>query len=241
MRAHHVAEAALIDALARAQRLHDERAANEPLNRALLDLADWQSRRLLQTYADLVTDARYRAAIDFFRSDLYGNETMARRDADLARLVPAMVAMLPERVIATVAKAMELNVLSHTLDREMQRHLSASSRFTVADYCDAYRRTDDIPGRHRQIRLIVEVGRSLDSMVRKPLLRGALSMMRKPARIAGLSTLHDFLERGFDAFRRMHGAATFLATIETRETALCNLIVAGATNPFPEPLTPSSS
>ncbi|HVE49660.1 MAG TPA: hypothetical protein VNG69_08595 [Casimicrobiaceae bacterium] len=235
MPVHHAAEAALVDALARAQRLHAERAGDDALHRALLHLADWQSRRLLQTYADLASDARYRAAIDFFRTDLYGNETMARRDADVARVVPTLVRMLPERVIATIAQAMELNVLSHTLDREVQRHLPVASSFTVSDYCEAYRCAGDIPARHRQIHLIVEVGRSLDSFVRKPLLRGALTMMRKPARLAGFSTLHDFLERGFNAFRRMHGAEAFLATIEVRETALCNAIVAGETAPFPEP------
>jgi hypothetical protein len=60
-------------------------------------------------------------------------------------------------------------------------------------------------------------------------------MMRQPARLAGYGTLHDFLERGFDAFRRMHGADVFLATIESRETALLDAIVAGATAPFPDP------
>ena len=62
-------------------------------------------------------------------------------------------------------------------------------------------------------------------------------MMRKPARLAGLSALQDFLERGFAAFRGMGGAQTFLATINERETKILEAIVDGATDPFPDPLT----
>jgi hypothetical protein len=54
--------------------------------------------------------------------------------------------------------------------------------------------------------------------------------------LAGLSALQDFLERGFAAFRRMGGAATFLATINERETQLLEAIADGATAPFPDPL-----
>jgi hypothetical protein len=59
--------------------------------------------------------------------------------------------------------------------------------------------------------------------------------MRQPARVAGLSALQDFLERGFGAFRQMAGADEFLATVETRESALMNAIFDGDRAPFPEP------
>jgi hypothetical protein len=233
----HAAEAALVEHLAHAQRLHAARAANPILAGAMTRLAEWQSRRLSNTYADLSADARYRAAIAFFQSDLYGNEEMARRDSDVARVVPMLVRMLPERVIATIAQAMELNVLSHELDMALLGALPrADASFRVADYCRAYRRAGRLPDRRRQIALIGEVGRALDVHVRKPLIRGALAMMRQPSRLAGYGALHDFLERGFEAFRRMQGADAFLATIESRETALLEAIVDGSNDPFPDPL-----
>jgi hypothetical protein len=233
----HAAEAALVQQLARIQRLHAERAANPILAGALQRLGDWQSRRLGQTYADLAAQPRYRDAIAFFQSDLYGNEEMAKRDSDVARVVPLLVAMLPERVIATIAQAMELNVVSHELDRVLLARLPrATGSFDVAEYCRAFRRAGNLPARRRQIALLVEVGRSLDVFVRKPMIRGALKMMRRPARLAGYASLHDFLERGFAAFRRMEGAEEFLATIETRETAILEAIVDGSNDPFPDPL-----
>ncbi len=61
-------------------------------------------------------------------------------------------------------------------------------------------------------------------------------MMRKPARLAGFAALQDFLERGFTAFRKMHGAADFLATIDRRERELMDAMFAGADAPFPDPL-----
>ena len=56
----------------------------------------------------------------------------------------------------------------------------------------------------------------------------ALAMMRQPARLAGLTGLQDFLERGFAAFRSMGGAEEFLRTIESRETQIMEAIVGGA-------------
>ena len=66
--------------------------------------------------------------------------------------------------------------------------------------------------------------------MRRPLIHSALVMMRRPARLAGLSVLHDFLERGFVAFRKMHGATEFLATIDRRERALMEATIDGNLN-----------
>jgi hypothetical protein len=231
------AQQSLLRELARVARLHGERVSNPILAGALERLAAWQALRLAQTYADLATQPRYAGAIVFFQNDLYGSTDYSQRDADLARIVPAMSRMLPARVIATIAQAMELNALSHELDVALLARLPhADGHFTVSEYCKAYRRMGNRPARERQIRLIGEVGAALDSFVARPLIRTALVMMRRPAQLAGLAQLHDFLERGFDAFRRMGGASEFLATIRMRETALMDAIFAGDTAPFDDPL-----
>lgn len=231
----HAAEAALVDALQRAQVLHADRAVDRRLADALDRLADWQARRLAATYADLASQPRYADAIAFFQTDLYGSADYARRDADVARVVPIMVAMLPERVIASIADAMELNVLSHELDRKVLAYLPRATRLGVAAYCEAYRRAGEFASREHQIATIGALGRALDGFVRKPLIRAALLMMQGPAHLAGFGVLHDFLQRGFDAFHRMGGADEFLATIASRETAIHRAIVAGANDPFPDP------
>ena len=230
------AVAALVRELERARAMHAARAQNPILAGALERLSDWQSRRLAVTYADLARDPRYAEAIAFFQTDLYGPQDFSRRDADLARVVPMMARMLPESVILTVAKAMELSALSHELDMRVNEFLPrADAQFTVEDYCRAFRRAGRVPERKRQIELIGEVGMALDRAVGKPLIRSALALMRAPARAAGLGELQTFLERGFDAFRRMKGAETFLATIRDRETGIVTAIFDGRLAPFAEP------
>jgi hypothetical protein len=231
------ASGALVRELSRVQRLHAERAGNPILAGSLERVSHWQSRRLRMTYADLAADFRYTAAVAFFQNDLYGPGDFSRRDADLARVVPLMVKVLPERVIATVALATELNALSQELDRVLLARLPrADGNFNVMEYCKAYRRAGNFPLRRRQIKLIVDIGTALDVYVGKPLIRTALAMMRQPARLAGMSGLQDFLERGFAAFRAMNGANEFLNTIETREIEIMEAIIGGSTDPFSDPL-----
>jgi hypothetical protein len=230
------ASAALARELERVARLHEARHADPALDERLARLGQWQARRLRNTYADLAADPRYAAAVAFFQDDLYSGADFSRRDADLARVVPAMVRMLPATVIATVAHAVELDALSHELDRSLAARLPGRDpMFSVAQYCDAYRNPDDYPRRAHQRALIGSVGAALDRYVRTPMLGTALKMMRQPARLAGFAALQDFLERGFAAFRRMGGAEEFLATIDVRETHLHDAIVAGSNDPFPDP------
>jgi hypothetical protein len=232
------AEALLVHQLECSRLLHQERAASVTLAAALDRVAQWQARRLNATYADLAADPRYAEAIVFFQSELYGPGDFSQRDADLARVVPIMIRVLPDAVVETVAMAMELSTLSHELDHALVGKLDASAAFTVGEYCDAYRACDNRAERVRQIELIVQTGRALERYVRQPILRPLLSMMRHPARAAGLSSLQQFLEGGFASFAGMRDVDAFLEAIHTRETALMEDILSGDRAPFPDPADP---
>lgn len=231
------AQTALVRELQHVAELHADRRVNPAFAGALDRLAQWQAKRLRATYSDLAQQPRYVGAIEFFQADLYGSGDFAQRDADLARVVPVMVRMLPVRVIDTIAQAVELNVLSQECDRALLARLPrVDAPFSVAEYCQAFRSMGQRPSRERQIELIVEIGSALDIFVTKPLIHGALVMMRQPARLAGLGALHDFLERGFNAFRHMGGAREFLDTIAAREKALLDAVYGGDDAPFADPL-----
>jgi len=230
------AQSQLVHELGRTLAVNAKRAGNPILAGALDRLRAWQAARLRQTYADLVKSPRYGPAIRFFEQDLYGGRDFSRRDADLARIVPMMVRMAPAGVVHCVALAVELNALSQELDLALVQQLPrVDGGFTVGDYCRAYRRAGDVTGRRRQIALIGEVGTTLDRYVHKRLVRTSLAMMRRPASVAGLSALQEFLERGFAAFRTMDGAAEFLAVVRERETAVHEAIVGGRNDPFADP------
>lgn len=195
----------------------------------------YQHARFGLTYADLLAQPRYAAAAEFFLTDLYGPADFSERDAQFARIVPALVRLFPEHIVDTVAELAELHALSERLDTAMalQRLGSGAVDRAVsgADYAVWWRSVGDAPARERQIVLMVSVGHALDRCTRNPLLRQSLRLMRAPAAAAGLGALQGFLERGFDTFRGMAGADVFLATIADRERALAARLFAGGDAP----------
>ena len=58
--------------------------------------------------------------------------------------------------------------------------------------------------------MIGRIGRDLDHVVHRSLVYNTVLLSRKPAELAGLTALHQFIERGFRAFRHMQGADEFL-------------------------------
>lgn len=231
----HPAAERLTTQLERARRLHSGREESPLRLREWRALANWQSNRLERTYPDLADHRRYRLAVQFFLEDLYGPKDFSGRDADIHRAAPMIVRMLPAEVVDTIADAMELNALSHELDEQLLhelRPLTDPLQVDAESYAEAYRRCDNEPDRRRQIDLINEVGRDLDSIVRKRFIYTALKMMRRPAKMAGFGELQRFLETGFEAFSAMGGADYFLKTVTRRETILMERLFAGEPEPF---------
>ena len=142
--------------------------------------------------------------------------------------MPTTKRLLPTAGLETVADAIELEALSEDLDLAMAAALGPKmTALDVAAYGRAYRKVDRRKDRKRQIDLIENLGHSLDRLVHQPLIGTVLSVMRRPARLAGLGELHDFLQRGYDAFRTMGGAGEFLNLIVGRERKLLEALFAG--------------
>lgn len=197
----------------------------------LAEVKRFQSQRLAQTYADLAAEPRYRAATSFFLDDLYGPKDFSARDQSMMKILPVMKRLLPASAVETAALAIELEALSEDLDQRLATNLPAGP-IDEAAYAGAYRLGSTQAGREHQIELIVAVGQRLDALVAKPFVFRTLKLMRQPARMAGLTELQDFLERGFAAFREMRGAEPFLAEIRRREQELLNRLFSGAARPF---------
>jgi hypothetical protein len=199
-------------------------------------LRRWQAQRLARTYADLAADKRYAPATAFFLSDIYGERDFAERDRAVERAYPVIRKTLPKASLVPLERAMELHDLSVKLDGRLCAalvdELGVRERITEAAYAEGYRRCDNRAQRLRQIELIVAVGTDLDKVVAKPLVGRMLALSRRPARAAGFGELQEFLQRGFEAFRRMGGAAEFLKTIDTRERAILERLFAGHPQPF---------
>lgn len=194
-------------------------------------VAAWQARRLAHTHADLLASDRYGPPTTYFMTDLYGEQDFTSRDEGVERIYPMLARLLPGKALKTIALGIELHALSQTLDLALTDMLYTTmghiGPVTADGYAEAYRRCDNRPLREAQIDLVGVVGRSLDSVVFLPGLWRLVRMAGPPARVSGLGELHHFIERGFQAFRHMKGAETFLDTITVRERELMDTLFAG--------------
>ena len=204
-------------------------AADARLRQWSSALKHWQSARLAVTHADLLAEPRHREAARFFLDDLYGAKDFSQRDAELGHVIPVLVRTLPGSALATLADAVELDALSERLDEAMASLLrrDEASGIDEAAYARAYRESAPMADREHQLDLVLSIGRSLDRLVRMPLLGGLLRAMAGPARLAGVPTMHEFLVRGFGAFKGIGGASGFLARIDARERDILHALYAG--------------
>jgi hypothetical protein len=186
----------------------------------------WQARRLERTYADLSGEPRHAEATAFFLDDLYGEKDFSARDQEMLRIVPVMARILPASAVETAALAIELEALTESLDQRLAASLPRGE-LTPGRYAEAYRASSTRAERLHQVDLIEAAGRRLDALVRRPMVGATLKLMRRPAHVAGLGDLQEFLERGYAAFRGMGGADAFLAALRARETAILEEIFAG--------------
>lgn len=121
-----------------------KRAADPPLNARVVALKRFQQARFKHTYADLLASARYGAAARFFLDELYGPNDFSGRDAQFARVVPALVRLFPREIVETVTTLAELHALSEILDTALAFQL-LSSEFDAIEYGRAWRATGREP------------------------------------------------------------------------------------------------
>lgn len=199
-------------------------------------LRQWQSQRLATTYADLLQNPRYEAAGQFFLKDLYSARDFRQRDEDIQHVYHVMRSVLPPEIARSLEGVVELNDLTRRLDEALLKalvdELGVTDSITPEQYAEAYRICQNYPERVRQIELIMEIGRRLEKLVRRPLVATTLRLARGPAHLVGYGELQEFLERGFVAFKQMRGAEEFLLTIGRREREILDRIYAHHPEPF---------
>jgi hypothetical protein len=203
-------------------------AANDPTRRAaLLTVKSLQARRFAGSYSDLLRSNEYGAAARFFLEDLYSDKDYTQRDAQFSRIAGALQRLFPQQVIATAVALAQLHLLTEDLDWQMAGCWSTRGGTLPNDFAAAYIECWRAVGHHesrvQQLNVVLTVGKDLDRLTKTPGLRLMLRMMHGPAKAAGLGSLQDFLESGFDTFAKMsgkgHSADEFLSTIQSREAS----------------------
>jgi hypothetical protein len=220
------------DAVARVSLLRQTHQDSPELARMVGTVKAFQARRFAGTYADLLKAGQYRPAALFFLDELYSNKDYTARDQQFARIAGALQRIFPEQVVQTAVSMARLHALTEELDDAMAQHWllhqGDSGDSDCRRYVKAWRAVGRRVDRHDQLETVLAVGRELDRLTRAPGLRMLLRMMRGPAAMAGLSSLQQFLEIGFDTFAAMaragSGAPLFLETIQAREASLMALL-----------------
>ena len=198
----------LLAGLDRAAELRTRVAEDAAFGDRRLLLRAWQAARLARTHRDLLESRRFHDATQFFLTDLYGPRDLSRHVDEVRRLVPVMTSVLPDWGLATVAHAMELNVVSESLDGAMVEALGEKAAdIDDALYAAAYRAADRAKDRERQIDLIALLGQALDKLAQTRFIGMTLHAdaharpARGPGRIAGFPGARLRSLRG-DARRR---------------------------------------
>ncbi|WP_334048682.1 FFLEELY motif protein [Alteromonas gracilis] len=191
-------------------------------------LQHWQCERLLVTHDDLAQQKRYQKAMAFFVDELYGPKDFSQRDADLVRVIPKLAKVLPDKAMNAMDDALSLNALSFDLDMAMAQYLQAhfpNEPINRDNYALAYRHVGRIDERTHQIDIISHLGDQLAGVVKIRGIGMLISLSRRPAKLAGLLALHEFLERGFDAFKALGDVQSFIQPVLVREKAIMQTLL----------------
>lgn len=210
-----------------------EIAEKSHMLKTIQDVQAWQCQRLLISHQDMYQQVRFKSAVEFFVDELYGPKDFSQRDQDIARLVPKMAKLLPEKALVSLASALHLNALSLELDFEMARNLQEKP-VNRESYALAYFECNNQTSRQRQIDYIQTLGRDLADVVKMKGISLLLKLSRKPAKLAGVLALHEFLEAGFKAFKNLGDVNDFVNPVVAREQyILTQLFDPTAPNPLP--------
>lgn len=221
------------------QRMEDKRTERIPIEELeprLKQLRAWQSKRLAMTYADLFSESQFSSAGQFFLSDVYAARDFSQRDQDFERLYDMLARLLPDHMLRLLKSSIQLNQLSNGLDQALLNaifyDLGVDDEIAPDLYAEGYRVCNNYEARRTQIILLVNILQEVAESSQLPLVGFTLRIAHSPARRLGWIELHDFLMRGYTAFKQMHDVDRFLNTIEKRETRILDAIFAGETDPF---------
>lgn len=211
----------------RSNELHVEYLDDPQLRSDYERFANWQLEHLLPFFADLYQRPGYSEAIDFTMSDLAGIG-ISRRDRDLERAAPAITRMLPLGALRTIASAAEMNARVLKSNIAICRALRIDGRLpehiSEVDYCIACRKASSLDELVELVHLITDLGRTLKSLVRIPMIGMTLRATRAPAHAAGFGALQEFLEIGYSTFKQIPDIDHFLSEIESRMVEIFTLI-----------------
>jgi hypothetical protein len=194
----------------------------------------WQCKRLLVSHQHMYQQKRFKPAVEFFINELFGPNDFSQRDKDIARIIPKMSTFLPQKALQSLACALHLNTLSFELDFELAKRL-VDTTINRDTYAKAYISCNNFASRQQQIDYIRNLGNDLADVVKIKGISSLLFISRKPAKMAGVLALHEFLEKGFKSFKNMGNVEDFITPLVNKEREIMQQIAnPNCPNPLPD-------
>ncbi len=219
--------------------LHGIRTMQEIAEKAKLmttirSVQAWQCKRLLASHQHMYQQKRFKPAVEFFSDELYGPNDISQSDKDIARVVPKMSTFLPQKALQSLASALYLNTLSFELDFDLAKQL-LNTEINRDSYAKAYVSCDNLANRQQQIDYIRTLGNDLADVVKMRGISSLLFISRKPAKMAGVLALHEFLEKGFKSFKNLGNVDDFITPVVNKEHEIMQqLAKPDSPNPLPD-------
>ena len=200
----------------------------------LARLRAFQRERFLATHRDLFDDPRLRPGIQFLLDDVYGGRDLLPVAREIRRALPKAMRLLPEKVMATSADALEAAIITQELDEALVGVLGERLDLPLDDdaYGDGYRAAGHPEQRRRQLQLVAGLGHHIDRYVRSRMVQTTFRLVRRPAHAAGFANLYDFMDRSFRVMKPVPSVGRLLERIAAREARIMDRLFDRHPAPF---------
>ncbi len=212
---------------------------NQDIFYRLQDVQTWQKQRIQRTHAKQFAEKQNILMSEYFLSRLYGGPDFDALAGQIARLVKyahKAEKLIPENAIKTGTAGVTLAILAVQLDEEVAIQL-------LEDYPNNPALTDEMmrltylklnqgENRLKQLRLLDELGISLDKYMRSFMVQAAFKMCKGAAAKYHFEVMYDFMQDGFLALKPLKSAEKFVKEFTAIERQIVDKVHAGDLNPF---------
>ncbi len=199
----------------------------------------WQKQRIQRTHAKQFAEKQNILMSEYFLNRLYGGPDFDALAGQIARLVKyahKAEKLIPENAIKTGTAGVTLAILAVQLDEEVAIQL-------LEDYPNNPALTDEMmrltylklnqgENRLKQLRLLDELGISLDKYMRSFMVQAAFKMCKGAATKYHFEVMYDFMQDGFLALKPLKSAEKFVKEFTAIERQIVDKVHAGDLNPF---------
>ena len=194
----------------------------------------FQRQRLMDTHQALLEDPALRPGVTFLLDDVYGGRDLLPVAREIRRALPKAMRLLPEKVMATSADALEAAIITQELDEAMVGVLGDRLDTPLDDntYAEGYRTAGHPGQRRRQLQLVAGLGHHIDRYVRSRMVQTTFRLVRRPAHAAGFANLYDFMDRSFRVMKPVPSVGRLLERIAAREARIMDRLFDRHPAPF---------